>query len=52
MNDAQKDKMVAALAQAFDKAATKCGTSWHAALFIESELRNAGFHIAMRKSEK
>lgn len=48
MNDAQKAKMVEALADAFDRAAMKSSTKWHAAGFIIEELTHAGYKIAMR----
>lgn len=49
MNDDQRKKMLAVLAKAFDNAAVKCSTDMQAAAFIESELKAAGFYIAMRK---
>lgn len=38
-------KMIAALAKAFDRAATKCSTADMAARFIEGEMEAAGYKI-------
>jgi hypothetical protein len=49
MNDAQKEKLVAALAKAFDLAATTCSHERQAALVIIDALAVAGFKIEPRK---
>jgi hypothetical protein len=51
MNDTQKDKMLAALGRAFDKAATSCSHERQAALQIVAALSSAGFKIVPTKKE-
>ena len=48
MNDTQRDKMLSALADAFDSAATTTSHKRAAALQIEATLRKAGYGIALR----
>ena len=49
MNDAQTDKLLKVLANAFDRAATTCATKEHAALKLLAAAREAGFKIEPRK---
>lgn len=52
MNDEQQAKLIAALADAFDRAACVCGHKVQAARFIKSEIETAGFKIEARKTKK
>ena len=45
MNNAQNEKLLEALGDAFDKAATTCGHQRQAALWIVYALARAGFRI-------
>jgi hypothetical protein len=45
MNDDQTDKMLLALARAFDKAAMSCSVKEQAALYMRDALKRAGFKI-------
>jgi hypothetical protein len=47
-NDDQEQRLTAALADAFDLAATTCGHKVYAAKVIRRELRRAGFVIVSR----
>lgn len=49
MNDDQTDKMIAALADLFDKAATTCGHKKEAAMLIRAGLHKAGFAIVPKR---
>lgn len=50
MNDDQTDKMIAVLADIFDKAAMTCGHKKEAAMLIRAALHKAGFVIVPKKA--
>ena len=52
MNDDQTDKMIAALADIFDKAATTCSHKKEAAMFIRLSLLKAGFTIVPKRGSR
>lgn len=51
MNDQQREKMLAALGRAFDKAATSCSHERQAAMRIVAALVEAGFKIVPAASK-